>query len=200
MLAVFLVDDHRVFTELLAMGLDAQPDLRCAGTAHSVAEAVEQARTLAFDVAVVDLQMPDGGGLTAIPRLRELRPAARIVVLTAHPRPELVRLARRAGAAAVLAKDAPLAEILDAVRAPADGPAAPPEPTPAARLTPRELQVLVELGRGRDATRIAAALGISVHTTRDHIRAVLAKLGVHTQLDAVVTADRLGIVLVGGGC
>ncbi|WP_225925373.1 response regulator transcription factor [Pseudonocardia abyssalis] len=199
MSAVFVVDDHRVFAELLAMGIDAQPDLRCVGTAHSVTDAVDQARCLEFDVAVVDLQMPDGGGLTAIPRLLELRPGVRIVVLTAHPRPELVRLALQGGAEAVLAKDAPLAEILAAVRSRSGGHGAPVPPA-AARLTPRELQVLAGLGRGLDATRIAAELGISVHTTRDHIRAVMAKLGVHTQLDAVVTADRLGIVLVGGGC
>jgi DNA-binding CsgD family transcriptional regulator len=67
------------------------------------------------------------------------------------------------------------------------------------RLTGRELEVLGGLARGRDAGRIAAELGISLHTTRDHIRALLAKLGVHSQLEAVVAAERLGLITVGSG-
>jgi two-component system response regulator DesR len=121
-----------------------------------------------------------------------------VVVLTAHPRVDLVRRAVAAGAAGFLAKDAPLPEILAAVRAALAGaPGRYWEPDVAVHLTARELDVLGGLGRGRDATRIAADLGISVHTARDHIRALLGKLGVHSQLDAVVTADRLGLIAVG---
>jgi two-component system response regulator DesR len=64
-------------------------------------------------------------------------------------------------------------------------------------LTAREYDVLRELGRGQDATRLAATLGISVYTARDHIKALMAKLGVRTQLDAVVTASRLGLITPG---
>lgn len=187
MTGVFLVDDHRVFTDLLALGLDASPDLRCRGVAHSIAEA--RATTPAYDVAVVDLQLPDGSGLDLVGFLRP------VLLLTAHP-----HAARRAGAAGVLGKEAPLAEILAAIRRVAAGGAVEPAatwPADAPHLTPRELDVLVELGRGRDAARIAVALGLSLHTVRDHIRALMAKLGVHSQLDAVVTAGRLGLIAVG---
>lgn len=198
--AVFLLDDHRVFTDLLALALETQDDLRCVGVAHTVAEATTTAATVAFDVAIIDLQLPDGSGLSAVPQLLALRPDARIIVLTAHPRADLARRALEAGAAGFLAKDAPLAEILRAVRAaaaghPVGGVSAPPAAT--VRMTRREIEVLTELGHGLDASRIAAALGISVHTARDHIKAVMAKLDVHTQLEAVVTADRLGLITVG---
>jgi DNA-binding NarL/FixJ family response regulator len=74
----------------------------------------------------------------------------------------------------------------------------PPDPADRLKVTPREHEVLIALSRGLDATRIAGALGISLHTTRDHIRSVMGKLGVRTQLDAVVTAERLGLVDISG--
>ncbi|SDF95404.1 response regulator transcription factor [Pseudonocardia oroxyli] len=184
---VFLVDDHRVFTDLLRLGLDACSDLRCSGVAHSIAEA--RAATVAYDVAVVDLQLPDGSGLALVGPLQP------VLLLTAHP-----HAARRAGVAGVLGKDAPLTEILAAIRTVAAGGVLPPasdRPAGAPRLTPRELDVLAELGRGRDAARIATALGLSLHTVRDHIRALMGKLGAHSQLEAVVTAGRLGLIAVG---
>jgi DNA-binding NarL/FixJ family response regulator len=201
---VLLLDDHRVFTDLMAIALDAQPDLRCVAVAHSVAEGLARAAETSFDVALVDIQLPDGGVLDALPELRTARPEARFVVLTAHPRPDLARRASAAGASGFLGKDAPFASILDAVRdtgvhdtAPADAPV--PSDDAAARLglTSRELDVLHELAQGRDARGAASALGISIHTTRDHIKSLRAKFGVHTQLDAVVSAGRLGLVTLG---
>ncbi|GAA0909041.1 hypothetical protein GCM10009558_097410 [Virgisporangium aurantiacum] len=64
-------------------------------------------------------------------------------------------------------------------------------------LTDREFDVLRQLGQGRDASRAAAALGISLHTARDHIKGLLAKLGAHSQLEAVVAAQRLGLITIG---
>ncbi|MGE3285855.1 MAG: response regulator transcription factor [Pseudonocardia sp.] len=194
--SVVLVDDHRVFAEALALALTTQPDLRCGGIAHSLEQAGDLLAEGA-DVALVDLDLPDGSGLGLVERFA---PHVPVIVLTAHVRVDLARRAAAAGAAGFLGKDAALPEILDAVRAALTGvPVASREPVAPVRLTARELDVLSWLARGRDATRIAAELGISVHTTRDHIRAVLAKLGAHSQLDAVVRADRLGIVAVGTG-
>jgi len=202
-IAVLLVDDHRVFTDTLAIALAAQPGLRCSGVAHSVPDALALAGEVAFQVAVVDLRLPGGGGLGLVAQLRRRQPPAKVLVLTAHPRPDLAQRALAAGAGGFLGKDAPLADILAAVRALAAGEevgavgVAPPPGD--VRVTGRELEVLAGLGRGLDAGRIAAELGISVHTTRDHIRALLGKLDVHTQLDAVVTAERLGLITVGTG-
>ncbi|MHA6616645.1 response regulator transcription factor [Pseudonocardia sp. DLS-67] len=197
--ALFLVDDHRVFAESLALAVSMQPGMRCVGVAHSVHEARSALRDLpegqAPDLVLVDLGLPDESGLHLVV---ELAPRVPVLVLTAHPRVDLVRRAAGAGAAGLLAKDMPLDEILAAARAALAGmPVRPWVPDQSVHLTGRELDVLAGLGRGRDTTRIAAELRISVHTTRDHIRAVLAKLGAHSQLEAVVNADRLGLIAVG---
>jgi DNA-binding NarL/FixJ family response regulator len=198
---VLLLDDHRVFTDLLELSLGLQPDLHCVAVAHTAREGLAKAAAVDFAVAVVDLQLPDAGGLDLIPRLRELRPDARIVVLTAHPRADLADRALAAGAVAFLGKDAALATILAAVRsADAARPVVEAEacrPAPRIGLTHREYDVLRQLGQGLDASRIATTLGISLHTTRDHIKSVMAKLGVHSQLGAVVSAERLGLISLG---
>ena len=198
---VLVIDDHRVFTDLLALGLGLQADLECVAVAHTAHEGLAAAAATDFAVALVDLQLPDASGLDTIGRLRKLRPHARVVVLTAHPRPDLAERALAAGAVGFLGKDAPLARILAAVRtADADHPVldpALPVARPGVRLTPREHDVLRQLGLGLDATRAAAALGMSVATARGHIKSLLAKLDVHSQLDAVVSAERLGLISIG---
>jgi len=201
-LRVLLVDDHRVFTDSLRLTLDMQDDIRCVAVAHSVAEATAVGRRTEFDVAIVDLQLPDGGGLQAIGRLRDARPGARVLVLTAHPRADLAARALDLGAAAFLSKDGALTEILTAIRhadpaRPLVCAAARHDPAARFRLTLREWDVLREMGVGRDASQTASVLGISVHTTRDHIKAIMGKMGVQTQLDAVVTAGRFGLIDIG---
>ena len=192
---VLLVDDHRVFAESLALAIEHQPGLTCAGIATTARDALARARAVPHDVAVVDLDLPDGSGLDLVGPLRAY---GKVVILTAHPRADLADRALADGASGFLAKDAGLGEIVATVRS-----ATPDKPivTPLRRcdvsLTEREYDVLRELGRGRDATRLAAALGISVWTARDHIKAVMAKLDARTQLDAVVTASRLGLIRLG---
>ncbi|MGD9989265.1 response regulator transcription factor [Pseudonocardia sp.] len=189
--SVFVLDDHRVFTDLLSLTLGMQPDLRCVGVAHTLDDAFRLAAITEFDVAIVDRRLPDGDGLTFLPWLRTVRPDVRTVVLTAHPRAEAAEQAFAEGAAAFLPKDGSLSEILDAVRGGAPACVHP-------HLTAREKQVLDALALGLDAHRIAAELGISLHTTRDHIKVLLGKLDAHTQLEAVVVAHRLGVVALSG--
>jgi len=201
---VLLLDDHRVFTEALSVALDSCPGVTCVAVAHTVEQALALATEIEFDVAVVDLQLPDGGGPATIPLLLARRPDAAVIVLTAHSQADLSRRAAEAGARGFFGKEAALDEIVRGIRAAHRDPGhhiRPPAHDPAAhlRVTPREHEVLQALSRGLDAARIATSLGISLHTTRDHIRSVMGKLGVRTQLDAVVTADRLGLVTVGAG-
>ncbi|WP_232664511.1 response regulator transcription factor [Pseudonocardia sp. TRM90224] len=199
---MLLLDDHPVFADSLRITLDLTDDIRCVAVAYTVAEAVEAARTVDFDVAIVDLHVPDGGGMAAIGLLRAERPAARVIVLTAHPRAVLAERALAEGAVAFLGKDGAVTDVAEAIRyASAERPmvAASLEGVPAQRygLTPREAEVLERLGEGRDAAGVADELGISLYTARDHIKSIMAKLGVRTQLDAVVTAGRAGLIEIG---
>ncbi|MEV0133062.1 response regulator [Dactylosporangium sp. NPDC050688] len=113
---MLLIDDHRVFTDALAFALDAQPDLRCVAVANSARDGLAKAAVYDFDVAIVDLYLPNAGGLAVVDELRAMRPAALLVVLTGHPRADLAAAAHRAGADAFLAKDDTLNAVLGVLR------------------------------------------------------------------------------------
>lgn len=198
-LNVMLIDDHRVFTDLLAAAVDAQADMRCVAVANTGRDGLAKAAVYDLDVAVVDLHLPDEGGLSVIERMRSLRPGARIVVLTGHPRRDLMREAIERGADAFLGKNGSLPDILECIRDARpqvqDGPDS--GDVRDVGLTPREYEVLTLIAGGSDARRIARELDLSLHTVRDYIKIVLAKLDAHSQLDAVITADRLGLITIG---
>lgn len=198
---LLLIDDHRVFTELLSMALVAHDPAAEVAVAATLSEGLTRIRREAIDAAIVDVQLPDGSGLTAVRVLTEEQPRCRSIVLTAFPRADLAQRALAAGAAAFLAKDGNLDEVLRALTS-ADASAplvaaavrsgAAEEPVVA--LTPREHEVIALLEAGHSATVIAAMLGLSIHTVRDHISALLGKLGATSQLGAVARATRLGLL------
>ncbi|CUU59413.1 DNA-binding response regulator, NarL/FixJ family, contains REC and HTH domains [Parafrankia irregularis] len=202
-LSLLVIDDHRIFAEALCLALGLEPDVRSVAKAHTGRDGLAMAAALDITAAVVDLDLPDLDGIEVVTRLGVLRPAARIVVLTAHARPDLAQRAVAAGAAAFLPKEAPLVRITAALRGQGgDEPvvdlgAARPASVGHVGLTPRELDVLRQLAQGRDAQQTAATLGISLYTARDHIKALMAKLGARSQLEAVVSATSLGLVTVG---
>ena len=197
-LSLLVIDDHRVFTDTLALSLDLEPDLCCVATAQTARDGLAKAAAIDLDVAIVDLDLPDASGIDVVAQLLALRPTVRVIVLTAHPRADLAERAVAAGAAGFLPKDAALRTILSAVRtADPARPVVDARHPPSVALTAREYDVLRQLAQGRDAHRCAAALGLSLHTTRDHIKALMGKLSAHTQLEAVVAADRLGLISVG---
>ncbi|MBP8920732.1 MAG: response regulator transcription factor [Micropruina sp.] len=196
---VLVIDDHRVFTELLSLALDASPGTRCVAVAGSIREGLAKAAAHPFDVVVIDVRLPDGNGLDAVPQLLALHPGARILLLTAHPRADLAEWALRSGASGFLAKEEPLAHLLRAIEdarpgRPAISSALPVAPADAIGLTPREREVLTLLAQGHDSAAIARLLWLSRHTVRDHVKAVLTKLDAHTQLAAVVKATALGLI------
>jgi DNA-binding NarL/FixJ family response regulator len=196
---VLVVDDHRVFTDALRTSLERQPDVSSVVVAHTVREALARARFAPVDAAIVDLDLPDGSGLDVLSALGDIRPDARTIVLTAHARPDLAERAIAAGAAAFLTKEGTLDRVLAALRAPSPGcPDVVADATPGrVELTPRECDVLRLLGQGREPARIAAELSLSLHTVRGHVKTLMAKLGAHSQLEAVVAAHRRGLISVG---
>ena len=193
-----MVDDHRVFTDALRLSLERQEDVSGVTVAHSAGEALARARRTAFDAAIVDLDLPDAPGIDVVSALREIQPGVRVIVLTAYGRPDLAERATAAGAAAFLTKEGTLDRVLTALRT--SGPERRPvDAGDAGRsdLTHREQDVLRLLGQGQDPSRIATELGISLHTVRGHVKAVMAKLGARSQLGAVVAAHRRGLISVG---
>jgi DNA-binding NarL/FixJ family response regulator len=211
---ILVVDDHRTFAELLSFALDAEVDLACVGHATTATEGIAAARQLRPDIVLMDLQLPDRDGITAAGILTRELPSLRVLILTAHPSPTEMARAGAAGACGFLAKDGSLTDVLAAIRTATRGSlvlppsvvarfAAGAADVPDARrpgdasLTPRELDVLRLLGQGQDPRSIARDLGISLHTCRGHVKSVLSKLGVHSQLEAVVVATRTGLIQVG---
>jgi DNA-binding NarL/FixJ family response regulator len=169
-----------------------------------------------FDVAVVDLGLPDGYGGDLIRDLREANPRAQTLVLSASLERRDIARAVLAGAAGVLSKTAHLDEVVEAVKRLRAGEtlmalaevvellrfarSRREEEIEARRsaqkLTPREIEVLGALAEGLGSEEIADRLHISLRTERNHMANILAKLGVHSQLQALVFALRHGIVQI----
>ena len=206
---VLVVDDHRTFAEMLAIALQAG-GMDVIGTAHSAAQAVSLAEQTQPDVVIMDIQMPGEDGLSATRRLRQVAPGALIAVVTAHRDPDWVVRATQAGASAFIPKDGSLAEMIDVLTrvragqmlvAPSTFSTAPTAGTgperlnePRPQLTRREQEVLDCLGRGMQVKAIARVLGITLETCRGYVKALHTKLGVCSQLEAVVKAQQLGLL------
>jgi DNA-binding NarL/FixJ family response regulator len=206
---VLVVDDHRSFAELLSGALQAA-GMDVLGTAHSAAQGVAMAQDLQPDVVVMDIQMPRQDGLSATRRLREVAPLTVVAVVSDHRDPEWVVRASQAGASAFIPKDGSLAEMLDIITRVRAGqmliapstfstaPTAGTRPAPVDELLPqltrREQEVLDCLGRGMQVKAIARVLGISLETCRGYAKSLHAKLGVRSQLEAVVKAQQLGLL------
>ena len=212
---ILLVDDHASFRQGVAAALEREPGFSIVGQAGSLAEAREMLRET--DVGIFDLGLPDGYGGDLIAALRVANPRAQALVLSAsQDRAEIAR-AVESGAAGVLHKSAGMDEIIDAVRRLKAGETLLPledvvellrfagarkeeeyEAQQAiARLTDREREVLEALAEGLDAQQIAGRLHISAKTERNHVASILAKLGVHSRLQALVFAARHGVVEIG---
>lgn len=205
---VMIVDDHEILSASLAHVIDEQPELRTVAVARDVATAVRIIAEARPDVVILDHRLPDGDGVAAIPRLRERSPQAAYVVLTASTAEHVLVGAIEAGAAGFVSKTRGLQELNAAVRAAAAGESVI-SPELLARLLPRlqrgsvagpheltdrERQVLGLLAEGRSNAAIADHLGVSVHTVRNHVAKLSAKLGAHSKLEVLAIAVREGLL------
>ena len=206
---VLLVDDHAVVREGLRTFLALQEGIEVVGEASDGEEGVREAERLRPDVILMDLVMPKLDGVGAMRRLRRTRPESRVIVLTSFADDERLLPAIRAGAAGYLLKDAAPQELARAVRAAhagealldtsvaarlVDALAETPGPGSPDRLTPREREVLVLIGRGLSNKLIARELGVSEKTVKNHVSHVLAKLGVSDRTQAALYAERAGLL------
>jgi len=213
LLRIVVADHHRVFVEALRARLDREPDIVVVGTSHSAAGASAMARSLRPDVLLLDARFADGDGLEVAARLSRDLPGTRVVVVTEHDDSATASDAVRAGVSGFLSKDASGSELLQAIRAAADGhvwiqprilrpvlddlasraPRLTADQERVARLTERELEVLRLMVDGQDRASIARRLCLSTNTVRTHVRNLFAKLEVNSSLEAVTLAMRAGL-------
>jgi DNA-binding NarL/FixJ family response regulator len=213
---LLLVDDHLAFRELLALRLAEEPDFTVVAEASSLAEVRQILSGVEVDLALVDLELPDGSGVDLIRGLRTRNPEAQVLVVTASDNRHAHAAAFAAGASGVLRKTVGAEEIIAAIRRLCAGDAllSPREAIEMLRLveqqreaertthrlreqlTPREQQLLQLLAEGLDDAAMAERLSISPRTVRNHMAHLLDKLGVHSRLQALVLAARHGLVSI----
>jgi len=198
---LLLVDDHPVVRDGLRGVFADDPDFEVVGEAANGAEAVARVERAGADVVLMDLRMPEMGGVEAIRRLRETAPAVRVLVLTTYDTDSDVLPAIEAGATGYLLKDAPREELIRAVRAAFKGesvlsPAVARrlmgqvrKPPPEA-LSQRELKVLQLIADGATNREAAAKLFVSEATIKTHLLHIYDKLGVRDRAAAVGEAYR----------
>lgn len=212
-LRILVVDDHSTFAELVEIALDLEPDLTCVGRARTTVDAVTMTARCQPDLVLMDVQLADGDGIETTAKLTSLYPDLRVVVLTAHADAEVVRRAAEAGACGFLPKDGALAGLLHALRSARRGslvlhpevlstlanpvPATATALVPVPVLTVQELEVLTMLGRGLSVRMIARNTGLTLEDCRTQLAGVLTKLDARSQLEAVVTANRYGLISLG---
>ena len=208
MIRVLIADDHAVVRQGLRTYLELQDDVEVVGEAADGAAAVDAAERHAPDVVLLDLAMPRLDGVAALKVLRERVPDARVLVLTSFGEDDRLFAALRSGAAGFLLKDTEPAELIRAIRTAHAG-QAPLSPAVATRvveelasggrpraldvLTPRELDVLRLIARGRSNKRIALELGVAEKTVKTHVGHVLAKLDLTDRTQAALYAAREGL-------
>jgi two-component system, NarL family, response regulator LiaR len=206
---VLIADDHAIVRQGLRTFLELQEDIDVVGDAADGEAALAGVQRHEPDVVLMDLVMPNLGGVEAIRRLRELRPETRVLVLTSFLDDEKLFPAVRAGAAGYLLKDIEPAELVRAIRTVADGEALL-HPAVAARLmeefsdterpvaeealTAREREVLLAIARGLPNKQIALELGIAEKTVKTHVSSILSKLGLTDRTQAALYAVRAGLI------
>jgi len=206
---VLIADDHAVVRQGLRTFLELQDDIEVVADVADGEAALRAAAEHEADVVLMDLVMPGIGGVEAIRRLREVRPAARVLVLTSFLDDEKLFPAVRAGAAGYLLKDVEPAELVRAIRAVGDGEALL-HPAVAARLmeefseserpaaeealTAREREVLELIARGLPNKLIARDLEIAEKTVKTHVSSILSKLGLTDRTQAALYAVRTGLI------
>jgi DNA-binding NarL/FixJ family response regulator len=211
---VLVVQDHPLLASAIARVLDSEDDLTVVGIARRGDEAATLAAEQKPAVVLMDFRLPDVSGPAAAARIRTAVPSAAIVFHSAEESEDALLDAIDAGAIAYLTKSATADEIIEAVRRASVGDVLIPVGLFAkaiarqrrvgnekqarekllAEFTPRELDVLRLLADGHDTQALARLLGIAPHTVEWHVTHVIEKLRVHSKLQAVIAAARLGLI------
>jgi NarL family two-component system response regulator LiaR len=201
-IGVLIVDDHRVVRQGLHFLLEQEDSIEVVGECADGPSAIQAVRTLAPTVVLLDLFLPGQDGIGVLAQIKQERPATEVLMLTSSQDDQHLLAAIRAGALAYLPKTAGVDQVVTSVRAAARGESVL-EPRIAARLvrevrqasfrrrpldqlSPRELEVLAALARGRTNRQIARSLQISEETVKAHVSSILAKLGLADRTQAAI--------------
>lgn len=203
-LSLLLVDDHFVVRSGLAASLELEDDLRVAGEVDRGEAAEDAYARLKPDLVLMDLQLPGISGIETTSALVQRHPEARVLIFSTFARDEEVHSAVKAGAMGYLQKSSSRDDLLKAIRTVAKGgrwlspeleerlKALTAEP----EITPREREILTLVTRGNANKEIAATLGISEDTVKQHVSRILGKLKVNDRAQATAEAIRRGLVQV----
>ncbi|HXG32580.1 MAG TPA: response regulator transcription factor [Bryobacteraceae bacterium] len=205
---ILLADDHALVRQGFRLILETQPDMEVVGEAANGREAVELAQRISPDVVIMDVGMPEMGGIEATRRLAQCCPRTAVLALSMHKDSVYVREILRAGARGYLLKDAFDRDLLAAVRAVARGegylsPAVSEAvlsdyrrsvSDPLDLLTSREREVLQLLAEGKTNKEIASMLNLSIYTVDAHRGRIMEKLNLHSIGELVRFALRHGLV------
>ncbi len=216
MIRLLIVDDQMLFREGLSTLLSVWDDIDIVGEAENGLEAIEKTAELAPDVILMDLRMPELGGVAATERLTAEHPNSRIIVLTTFDDDESVFDALRAGAVGYLLKDVSSEKLVEAIRTTASGnsflqpsvaakvlaefsrqPTLAKKPTVNDLVEPlskRELEILQFLGKGASNKEIAAGLFLTEGTVKNHITNILGKMGVRDRTQAALMGKDMGLI------
>ncbi len=211
MIKIIICDDQAVIRDGLEMLLSLEKDFQVVGCAQDGQEALELTAQKSPDLVLMDLKMPGMNGIEATRQIRVKFPQVKVLVLTTYDDDEWIFDAIRAGALGYLLKDTPRQKLVEAIRGTAEGKSfvdpgvagkllqqvAGHQPQPASlltqNLTERELDVLRLLAKGMTNADIAAQLHLSEGTVRNHVSAILDKLGVTDRTQAAVIAIQHGL-------
>jgi two-component system, NarL family, response regulator len=201
-LSVLIVDDHPMIRAGLAATISSDSRFVVGGEASNGTQAIALFHRVRPDIVLMDLQMPDCGGIEAIEGIRIADPVARIVILTSFDAEEDIFRGLRAGALAYVLKDAPREELLHSIELAAHGARYLP-PNVSAKLadrldhcplSKRELQILQLLSQGLSNKRIGLVTNVAESTVKFHVKNILEKLCVTNRGEAVSVACRRGIL------
>jgi DNA-binding NarL/FixJ family response regulator len=199
---VLIVDDHPLMRGGIAAVLDSEPDIVLVGEAGSGSEAIESFRLHRPDVTLLDLQMAEMDGITAMEKIRAEWPDARILILTTYGGDGHAVRALKAGASGYLLKNMLRKDLPDAIRAVHAGRRRIPAEVAEAlashftddALSPREIDVLQRIAKGNSNRRVASQLAISEDTVKTHMKNIMSKLGANDRTHAVMIALKRGMI------
>src|SRR5437870_11480656 len=215
---VLVVDDHRMFAEALEMLLAGEENVEIAGAVGTGEEALEVVSQVDLGVVLMDIDLPGIDGIDATRRIRELSPSTQVVIITAYQEPAVMARAIEAGACGFVPKTQTADQLVGVIRGAAAGEMVLPSGDIRAvlvklqaaqrarndagwlidQLTSREVQILEAIAQGSSTREMAESMFISQLTVQTHVKNILAKLEVHSKLQAVTFALRHGVIRIPG--